>query len=106
MHLVVPVERNLYNQRSSKRDYSVCVQQGVVMDSLKFHPGPPYPTPLRPAGGPSLKQPYGHFRGGLPAGQATCGRLLPDVTEIVHKSELSPKLLVQIFLFKSFFLLR
>jgi hypothetical protein len=25
------------------------VWQGVAMDSLKFHPGPPYPTLLRPA---------------------------------------------------------
>jgi hypothetical protein len=29
--------------------------QGVAMDSLKFHPGPPCPTLLRPAGGPLLK---------------------------------------------------
>jgi hypothetical protein len=27
------------------------VWQGVAMDSLKFHPGPPCPTLLRPAGG-------------------------------------------------------
>jgi hypothetical protein len=44
------------------------VRQGVAMDFLKFHPGPPCPTLLRPAGGPPLKQ---------PAGQAACGRLLP-----------------------------
>jgi hypothetical protein len=39
------------------------VWQGVAMDSLKYHQGPPCPTLLRPAGGPPLKQPYGHFRG-------------------------------------------
>jgi hypothetical protein len=33
--------------------------QGVTMDSLKFHPGPPCPTLLRPAGGPPLKRPCG-----------------------------------------------
>jgi hypothetical protein len=31
------------------------VWQGVALDSLKFHRGPPCPTPLRPAGGPPLK---------------------------------------------------
>jgi hypothetical protein len=35
------------------------------MDSLKFHPGLPCPTLLRPAGGPPPKQPYGRFWGGL-----------------------------------------
>jgi hypothetical protein len=29
------------------------------------------------AGGPPLKRPYGKFRGGLPAGWAACGCLLP-----------------------------
>jgi hypothetical protein len=52
--------------------------QGVAMDSLKFHPGPPCPTLLCPAGGPSLKRPYGRFRGDPHAGQAACGRLLPS----------------------------
>jgi hypothetical protein len=33
------------------------------MDSLKYHPGPPCPTLLRPTGEPSLKWPYGRFRG-------------------------------------------
>jgi hypothetical protein len=37
------------------------------MGSLKFHPGLPYPTFLRYAGGPPLKHPYGFFSGGLPA---------------------------------------
>jgi hypothetical protein len=37
------------------------VWQGVVMDSLKCHPGPPCLTLLRPAGGPPLKRPYRHF---------------------------------------------
>jgi hypothetical protein len=40
------------------------VWHGVAIDSLKFHPGMPYLTLLRPAGGPPLEQPYGHFRGG------------------------------------------
>jgi hypothetical protein len=30
--------------------------QGVVMDYPKFHPDPPCPTLLRPAGGPLLKR--------------------------------------------------
>jgi hypothetical protein len=47
------------------------------MDSLKFHPGPPCLTLISPAGGPPLKRPYGHFRGGLPTEHAACGRLLP-----------------------------
>jgi hypothetical protein len=42
------------------------IWQGVAMDSLKFYPGPPCPTLLRSAGTPALKQPYGHFRDGLP----------------------------------------
>jgi hypothetical protein len=42
------------------------------MDSLKFHSGLPCPTLLRPVGGPPLKLPYGRFRGGPPAGRATC----------------------------------
>jgi hypothetical protein len=53
------------------------VVQVVAMDSLKFHPGPPCPTLLCPAGGPSLKQPLGYFRGGQSAGRAACSRLLP-----------------------------
>jgi hypothetical protein len=56
---------------------TICVWQGVAMDSLKFHLGPPCPTLLWPAGGPPLKQPYGHFRGSPPAGWATCSRVLP-----------------------------
>jgi hypothetical protein len=41
------------------------------MDSLKLHLGLPCPTLLRPAGGPPLKWPYGYFRGGPFAEQAT-----------------------------------
>jgi hypothetical protein len=39
------------------------VWQGVAMDSLKFHPGPPFPTLLCPVGGP-------------PTRRAACGRFL------------------------------
>jgi hypothetical protein len=53
------------------------VWHGVAMDSLKYHYGP---TPLSPAGGPPLKRPYWHFRGGSPTGQAACGRPLPPWT--------------------------
>jgi hypothetical protein len=53
------------------------VWQGVVMEKLEFHPSPPCPTLLRPAGGPSLKWPYGRFRDGLPIRRAVGGRLLP-----------------------------
>jgi hypothetical protein len=41
------------------------VWQGVAMHTLKFHPGPPCPTLLRPMGGLPLKQAYGCFRGHL-----------------------------------------
>jgi hypothetical protein len=51
--------------------------EGMAMDSIKFHPDPTCPTLLRPAGGPPLKRPYDHFRGGLPAGRVACGHLLP-----------------------------
>jgi hypothetical protein len=56
------------------------VWQGVAMDSLKFHPRPPYATLLRPAGGPSLKRPYDRKAiSGVarPQGGADCRRLLP-----------------------------
>jgi hypothetical protein len=53
------------------------VWQGVAMDSLKFHPGPPWPTLLRSAGGPPLKRHHGHLSGGPPAGRLACGCLLP-----------------------------
>jgi hypothetical protein len=56
------------------------VWQGMAMDSLNFHLGPPCPTLLRPAGGPSLKRPYGCFRDGPPAGRVACGCLLPLCT--------------------------
>jgi hypothetical protein len=46
------------------------VWQGVAMDLLRFHPGPPCPTILCPAAGPPPKQPYGCFRGAPPAGLA------------------------------------
>jgi hypothetical protein len=53
------------------------VWQGLAIDSLKFHPGPPYPTLLRPARGPHLKRPNDCFRGGPPKGRAAYGCLLP-----------------------------
>jgi hypothetical protein len=37
------------------------VWQGVFRDSLKFHPGLPCLTLLRPAGGPPLKRPAAFF---------------------------------------------
>jgi hypothetical protein len=54
----------------------VGVWQGVAMDSLKFHPGSPCPTLLRPADGPSLRWSYECFRGGPPVGRMACGHLL------------------------------
>jgi hypothetical protein len=53
------------------------VWQGEAMDSLKYHSGSPCPTFLSSAGGPPHKPPYGSFRGGLPAGRAASGHLLP-----------------------------
>jgi hypothetical protein len=53
------------------------VWQGVAMDSLKYHLGPPCLSFLRPAGGPPLKRTYSHFRGSPPAGRAVCGHPLP-----------------------------
>jgi hypothetical protein len=43
----------------------------------KVSPGPAILTLLRLVGGPPLKRPHGRFRGGPPAGQVACGRLLP-----------------------------
>jgi hypothetical protein len=63
-----------------KGDNNRPVWQGVSMDSLNLHLGPPYPTLLRPAGGPPPKRPYNHFWGSTPAGKAACGRLLPPWT--------------------------
>jgi hypothetical protein len=45
------------------------VRQGTSMDTLKFHPGLPCLTLLRPAS---------RFWGGAPAGWAACSRLLPS----------------------------
>jgi hypothetical protein len=56
------------------------IWQGEAMDSLKYYPGSLCPTLLRPAGGIPLKQLYGSFRGGPPARQVACGRLLPPCT--------------------------
>jgi hypothetical protein len=66
-------------KKQTKRNTSVHmgVWQGVVMNSLKFHPGPPCPTLLRPAGGPLLKRPFGRFRGRPLAGRAAFGHLQP-----------------------------
>jgi hypothetical protein len=51
--------------------------QGMTMYSVKFHPGPPCPTLLHPAGGIPLRLPYDRFWGGPPAGRGACGRPLP-----------------------------
>jgi hypothetical protein len=53
------------------------IWQGVDMDSLEFHPGPPCPTLLRPASGPPLKRPYDCFSGCSSTGRTACGRLPP-----------------------------
>jgi hypothetical protein len=53
------------------------VWQGVAMDSLKFQPGQPCFTLIRPAGETPLKGPCGRFRGGPPTLWAACGLLLP-----------------------------
>jgi hypothetical protein len=45
--------------------------QGVAMDPLKFHTGPPCPTLLCPVGRPPLKQLYGRFRSSPQGGQPT-----------------------------------
>jgi hypothetical protein len=59
------------------RQRPIGVWQGLAMDSLKFHVGPPWPTFLRPADELPLKRPHGCYRGGPRAGRAACGRLLP-----------------------------
>jgi hypothetical protein len=43
----------------------------------KVSPRPARLNPFTPLGGPHLKRPHNHFRGGPPAGQAACGHLLP-----------------------------
>jgi hypothetical protein len=52
---------------------SMDVWEGVAMDSLKFHTGPPCLNLLHPVGGTPLKRPYGCFWG-------VWGRLLPRWT--------------------------
>jgi hypothetical protein len=61
----------------SWKEKTMSVWQGVAMDSLKFYPGLPCSTFLRPAGGPPLKWLYGHFGGGPSTERAACGCLLP-----------------------------
>jgi hypothetical protein len=56
------------------------VWQGVAMDSLMFHTGPPCHNLLRPVEEPPLKRPYDRFKDGPPAEQAAYGRLLPAWT--------------------------
>jgi hypothetical protein len=53
------------------------VRRGVSKASLKYHPGPPCSTLLRPAGGRPPKRPYGRFGGGPPAGRVACAVLYP-----------------------------
>jgi hypothetical protein len=61
------------------------VWQGVAMDSLKLHPGPPCPTLLRPAVAPPPKRPYDRFGAGPPAERAACGRFLsPSIPHVVR----------------------
>jgi hypothetical protein len=48
----------------------MAVWQGVPMDSLKYHQGPPCSTLLRPTGKPPPKRPYARFRGGPPTAVA------------------------------------
>jgi hypothetical protein len=62
------------------------VREGVSTDSLKFHPGPPCPTLLRPAGGPPPKRPYGHLGVCPPAGRAACGCLLSPWTPLTVRA--------------------
>jgi hypothetical protein len=52
------------------------VWQWVSTDSLKFHPGLPCPTLLRPASALPLERPYRRFWGGPSARGVVCGRLL------------------------------
>jgi hypothetical protein len=53
------------------------VWQGVAIESLKYHLGPPCRNFLRPEGGPPLKRLLGRFKGGPAAGRAAFDRLLP-----------------------------
>jgi hypothetical protein len=65
-----------------KMEGSMGIWQGVAMDFLKFHLGPPYPNLLRPAGRLPLKCFYGCFSGGPSTGQAACDCLLPPWTPL------------------------
>jgi hypothetical protein len=69
-------DQDCLNQKQNRPEFMV-VWQGLAMDSLKFKPGPPCPTLLRPAGRQPLKQTYSRFRGGPPTGWTACGLLLP-----------------------------
>jgi hypothetical protein len=48
------------------------VWHGVAMNSIKFHPGPPFLALPCPAGGPPLKRTH--------TGRTACGCLLPFQT--------------------------
>jgi hypothetical protein len=74
--LVSPCSRGKFSIFYSYPDCHGCMARGghgLPWVSL----GLALPNPLRPAGRPSLKRRYGHFRGGLPTGRAACGRVLP-----------------------------
>jgi hypothetical protein len=73
MILMLKKSAQFENQIVVSHFEAMSIWQGVAMDSLNFHPGLPCPTLLRPVDGPPLKWPYGCFRCGPPAGQATCG---------------------------------
>jgi hypothetical protein len=52
-------------------DFIMGVWQGLAMDTLKFHPGPPCPSPC------PLKRPYSRFRDGMAGPSETLGSPLP-----------------------------
>jgi hypothetical protein len=70
----------LSSYRFKKRVKLNGVWQGVAMDSLKFHQGPPCPYPSKPCEWATPERPFGLLRGGPIARRAACGRLLPHWT--------------------------
>jgi hypothetical protein len=72
----LPLSPRLYLEAESSQMNAANIHGRMARGFLEYRYGPPCPALLRPAGGPPLKRPNSCFRGGPPAEQAACGRLL------------------------------
>jgi hypothetical protein len=90
-------EWHLSFQRCVGRHFDFLVHGRMVRSGHglpKVSPGPAM-TALHPVGGPPLKRPYSHIRGGPPARRAACGRLPSLWTP--HAIRLCPSLALILF---------